>query len=110
MQRGLDHAGNVGGGLHWPWHCRRGFHDDGNGDDGDDDDDDGGDDVGGDDIGGDGEKSFDNFVNQGPEMLNSLGFTSPPKMAKKEGSEDAIGASSSSSSSSSGFISCSFLP
>ena len=24
-------------------------------------------------------------------MLNSLGFTSPPKMAKKEGSEDAIG-------------------
>ena len=26
------------------------------------------------------------------EMLNSLGFTSPPKnMAKKEGSEDAIG-------------------
>ena len=108
MQRGLDHAGNVGGGLHWPWHCRRGFHDDGNDDDDDgdyDDDDDDvcSDDVGGDD-GGDGEKSFDDFVNQGPEMLNSLGFTSPPKMAKKEGSEDAIGASSSSSSSS-GFLS-----
>ena len=30
MQRRLDHAGNVGGGLHWPWHCRGGFlhHDD----------------------------------------------------------------------------------
>jgi len=27
---------------------------------------------------------------EGAEMLNSLGFTSPPKMAKKEGSEDAI--------------------
>ena len=52
MQRGLHHAGNVGGGLHWPWHCRRGFHDDGNDDDGDDDDDDD-DDVGGDDGGGD---------------------------------------------------------
>ena len=47
MQRRLDHAGNVGGGLHWPWHSRRGFHyddDDDDGDDDDDDDDDGKDD------------------------------------------------------------------
>ena len=38
MQRRLDHAGNVGGGLHWPWHSRGGFHHDDDDDDDDDDD------------------------------------------------------------------------